>query len=448
MGASAGMTAEGRALNAPLAARLLVGRVPFHYGWVVLGCVWCAGFARQGPAVATLSVFFAPMMAEFGWTSAEISGAVALGGLLAAFATPMLGPVLDRRGARLILCLAVGTTGVAALLLSQVGSLLQFYLLFCIARMNFAGPFDLGIYGAVSNWFVARRRLATAIATSGHTAGMIAMPLLVAWAVAGGSFLGLEGWRAGWAAVGAAVLALGVPIWLLTVRRPEDVGLLPDRAAGGAAAGGAPEPRFTRAQALRTPTFWCLAAFTMLVFPVQAGVSLHQAPHMIERGIDPALAAAAVSSFGLAVGIGGFAVGFLPRQVPVGAALALPAVLLSASAALMTTVTAPAMGFAAAMLFGLGFGGVVTLLPVAWADSFGRTSFGAIRGVALTLQVLAQAGGPMLSGLLHDITGDYVASLASFSGFAGLAVVVALLLRRPKPAAEAAEDGPAPARVA
>ena len=56
-------------------------------------------------------------------------------------------------------------------------------------------------------------------------------------------------------------------------------------------------------------------------------------------------------------------------------------------------------------LFGLGIGGVMTLLPMAWADYFGRESYGAIRGVALSLQVLAQAAGPLASGLLRDASG-------------------------------------------
>ena len=38
-----------------------------------------------------------------------------------------------------------------------------------------------------------------------------------------------QGWRAGWLAIGAVTLVVGfVPTWLLMVRRPEDLGLLPD----------------------------------------------------------------------------------------------------------------------------------------------------------------------------------------------------------------------------
>ena len=198
----------------------LVARVPFFYGWVILACVCLAGFARQGPAVATLSIFVGPMTREFGWSRTALSGAVPLGGVLAALTSPLIGPVLDRRGARLILCIAVSVTGVSTMLLSASHSLTAFYVLFCLARMNFAGPFDLGIYGALNSWFVARRAFVTSIANLAQMAGLVVLPLL--------AHLAMQpwGWRAGWLAVGGAVLLVGlVPTWLFMVARPEDVDL-------------------------------------------------------------------------------------------------------------------------------------------------------------------------------------------------------------------------------
>ena len=66
----------------------LASRLPFFYGWVVMGVVCCVSFARQGPAVATLSIFVNPMTSELGWSRTEISAAVSLGGLLAAVVSP------------------------------------------------------------------------------------------------------------------------------------------------------------------------------------------------------------------------------------------------------------------------------------------------------------------------------------------------------------------------
>ena len=83
-------------------------------------------------------------------------------------------------------------------------------------------------------------------------------------------------------------------------------------------------------------------------------------------------------------------------------------------------------------LFGLGIGGIMMLLPMAWADYFGRESYGAIRGVALSMQVMAQAAGPLASGMLRDWSGSYTDSLLLFGVLAALAVVAALAARRPQ----------------
>jgi len=408
---------------------LLIGRLPFFYGWIILACACCAGFSRQGGAVATLSIFVAPMTGEFGWSRTALSGAVSLGGVLAALSAPALGRALDRRGARLVLCIAVLLTGAANMLLSLTDALPMFYLLFCIARMNFAGPFDLGIYGAVNNWFIARRAFAISIATLAQMVGLVALPLIAQVAILHG------GWRAGWLAVGAAVLAIGfVPNWLLMVRRPEDVGLAPDRRSmhDTPAAVRATEPVFSRAQALRTPSYWLLCLFALFAYPVQAGVSLHQAPFLIERGLSPTVAAAIVSTFSLMSGVASLGCGFVPRSMPIRYALALSGVALSGGTFVMVGVASALQGFIAAAMFGAGIGGLLTLLPIVFADYYGRSSYGAIRGIALSVQVLAQALGPLLSGFLRDRTGSYDLSLRCFIVLSSLSILAALLAREPR----------------
>ncbi len=411
--------------NARIAA--LARRLPFYYGWIILLCACTAGFSRQGGAVATLSIFVEPMTRDFGWSRTALSGAVSLGGVLAAVSSPRLGRLLDKSGARLVLCLAVLTTGIANLLLSFTNSLAIFYLLFCIARTNFAGPFDLGIYGAVNNWFIARRAFVTGIATVAQMIGLVSLPLIAQAAIA------RDGWRAGWAAVGIAVLVIGlVPSLLFMVRRPEDLGLVPDRPrALHPVRRPQPEPEFTRAQALRTSSFWLLCLFTLFAYPVQAGVSLHQAPYLIERGLSHAVAAQVVSVFSLMSGIASLGFGFFPRSVPIRYALVLAGIALSIGTFVMLGVASARDGLLAGSIFGIGVGGLLTLLPIAWADYYGRASYGAIRGIALSVQVLAQASGPLLSGILRDWSGNYTLSLRCFVVLSVLCVVAALLARRP-----------------
>ena len=410
--------------------------LPVHYGWVILICVCLACISRAGPAVATLSMFVTPMTSEFGWSRTALSGAVSLGGVLAALSSPMLGSYLDRRGPRVVLGMAVLATGITLMLLSSIESIVGFYLYYCVARMSWAGPYDLGIHGAVSNWFVAKRAWAASLAQLAQTTGLIVMPFV------GFTLIERHGWRTAWLVIGMAVLAIGfLPVWLLMIRRPEDIGLLPDGAVPsppavtGENTAASPsdglEPSYTRAEAMRTRAFWTLALFTVLIFPVQAGMSLHQAAHLIERGLTPASAATAVSLFTLTSAVTGFSYGLLHRWISVKVAMALAGIILAASALVMSTAATLPVALLAGALFGLGMGGIHVILPVAWADYFGRQSFGAIRGIALSFQVVAQAAGPLLSGILRDATGTYFASLMCFAGLSLMGAIAALLTRAP-----------------
>ncbi|HEX3535639.1 MAG TPA: MFS transporter, partial [Stellaceae bacterium] len=309
-------------------------------------------------------------------------------------------------------------------------SLFVFYLLFCLARMNWASPFELGIYGALNNWFVARRTAAASVANLAQAAGLVAMPLIAQFAILH------DGWRAGWLLLGGLTLVVGfVPAWLLLARRPEDLGLAPDLAPAPPAATGdaAPaEPSYSRRQAVGTTAFWLLLLYTVLIYPVQAWVSLHQATNLVEHGLTPTIAALVVSFFSLMSAAATLSCGFLPRRLPIRYPLALSGLFVSAGTLAMTVIATPAQGYLAAGLFGFGIGGVLTLLPVAWADYFGRAHFGAIRSVALSAQVLAQACGPLLSGALRDLTGNYQLALHCFAVLSLLSVIAALAARQPR----------------
>ncbi len=82
--------------------------------------------------------------------------------------------------------------------------------------------------------------------------------------------------------------------------------------------------------------------------------------------------------------------------------------------------------YLSAIVFGAGIGGLLTLLPVAWANSFGRENLGAIRGVTLPIQTLAQASGRLVSGMFFDLTGRYDTSLVLFSCCSAVAAILAL----------------------
>ena len=81
----------------------LAHRTPFFYGWVILATAASTQVVRNSAASLTIAVFIFPLSEEFGWSRALIAGAASLGGLAASFASPMVGWLVDRYGARLVL---------------------------------------------------------------------------------------------------------------------------------------------------------------------------------------------------------------------------------------------------------------------------------------------------------------------------------------------------------
>ena len=357
------------------------------------------------------------MTAEFEWSRSAMSGAVSLGGLLGALAAPMFGVMVDRYGARMMLFGSALVVGGACFALAGTSSLIAFYVAFGISRLTFLGPMELAATGAVAKWFVRRRARAMSVISLAHFVGLAALPLLAQ------AVIDVHGWRAGWVSFGVVVLLLGaLPALLFMVRQPEDIGLNPDgdnhpepdEHAHENGRDRAGEYNFTLGEALRTPTMWLLMLFSALLFMVQAGMSLHQAPHLIERGLSAVAAAAVISVFSLGGAASAVAVALVGDRLPIRLSLAVSAALVGASTVLMHSVSSNLDGITAALLFGLGLGMASTLLSIAWANYYGRKHYGAIRGVALSVQVAGQAAGPLIAGIMYDVTGSYYKPLALF----------------------------------
>ena len=389
-------------------------------------------------AAAVLAVFVVPMTAEFGWSRGVFSGALSLGGLLAVVISPMVGRWIDRCGAGTVLAVASAIVGACGVGLSQVVNLGGYYSLFVPGRACFAAPLELAPSTAISNWFIRRRPLALAILMGTQGTGLAAMPLVAQWIIGG------WGWRAAWSSLGIYTLAIGViPAWLM-IRRPEDVGLPGDpmprdsgprsvAASSSVTSIQAPEePDFTTRQALRTRSFWILSIFSAAIFLVQGGVSVHQAAHFIDQGVPGPSAALIVSIFALSQVAGGLFWSTLSVRIPVRFLLASSGMIVALGGAVTGASGTFVWGLSAAATLGGGIGGIHLLLRLVWADFYGRSSLGSIRGITLPVQIGGQLTGPLIAGFMFDATGSYSTAFFLVTATAASASVMVLAATPPR----------------
>jgi MFS transporter, OFA family, oxalate/formate antiporter len=182
--------------------------------------------------------------------------------------------------------------------------------------------------------------------------------------------------------------------------------------------------------AMRTRTFWLLAAvFAATWIPVFIPL-VHLVPFARDLGHSPLVAATAVSVLGAGAVLGRLVMGTasdrLGRRTTLGVGMLLQA---AAFAAFTVAHELPSL-YAAALLFGFAYGTVSTQFPAIVGDFFGRAHAGSIVGSLFALAGCMAAWGPLLAGATYDATGSYrVAFLIS----AGLNVVAVGLLTACRP---------------
>ena len=428
----------------------LAQRLPFFYGWVILASASSTQVVRNASASLTLAVFIYPLAAdpELGWSRTLVAGAASVGGLAASAFSPLVGWLVDRYGARLVLASSVFIMGLATISLAWATIPLFFYLFYGISRVIFASPIPIGASVVVSRWFVRMRGRANGMLFASHSIGLVLFPLIASAVIAS------HGWPAAWIVLGALVWAIAlVPVIFLIVQQPEDLGLRPDgdpapelapasaTGAEGDATDTTPvpapapsveEPAWTLREAMKTPALWILAAGVGTLFLVQAGINTHLAALLRDEGLSVFFSGVGLSLSAAFMGAGSLAWGWIAERVSVRVVLAAVAVAVGVPAMLFLTADTLVEGLAYSAAFGFGVGGMLSVPPVAYADYYGRRSLGAIRGVTEPFTSLEQAIGTVAAGIVFDVTGSYDIALTVFAALAGLTAVVILFAKPPR----------------
>ena len=405
----------------------IANKSPIYYGWIILLISTSMSAVRPVMAVATLSVFITPMSDELNWSRTAFSGAVSIGGFVGAFASPIIGKGIYRYGTSLVMAFSSLIVAVSAIAISQIESIVYFYVFYICGRAMFAGPLMLAPAVAVSNWFVTKRAITLAILQVSQGLGLAIIPFIAK------SIIVSQDWPSAWIFLGIMVLIIGViPPGALMVRKPEDVGLMPDNITNSSKSDDSAETSYTLKEALRTHTMWFLMIFAGFGFMVQAGISLHQAPYYHDQGIPYSQAASIVSIFALSSATGGFLFPLFTTRFSARIMATLSSLFMTIGVIIMIQADTFYLGVISALVFGNGLGGMSTLINVLWADYYGRESLGVIRGVSLPVQTGGQAIGPIASGVLYDLTGDYFISLIYFLVVISLATVFVFVSKPPK----------------
>ena len=412
-------------------------RRPVYYGWPMLVGVSVAQVVSWGILYYAFSVFVAPMQAELGWSTVELTGAYSLALLCSGLAALPVGRWVDRHGPRALMTVGSSCAALLVIAWSQVTSLPAFYLIMAGIGLVSAGVLYEPAFSIVAVWFRRQRgRALTLLTFFGAFASFVFIPLsawLAAWL----------GWRHALLALAGLLALLTIPVHaLLLRRRPEALGLLPDGAPAttpGAAHTPSAERSVTTQVALREPRFWLLS-FAFGASTV-AGVTMtvHLIPYMVGGGHRAGFAATVAGLFGLMSLLGRMTLGPLadrfPRRVVTVGLIGMQAAGL-ALLALAGTTTAGALGFIT--LFGAGSGTLTIMRAAVLAEDYGPASYGTINGAQNLALTGARTVSPVGAGLLVGLLGGYELLFWGLVGLLVLGAGAVLLSSAPMAAAATA----------
>ena len=393
----------------PLAARL-----PFFYGWVVLGVTSVALFISGPGQTYSVSIFVDPIIEDMGWSRTMVSGLYTAGSFTAAMVLILVGRLLDRFGARIVLVSVAVLFGFATMLMSQVDHPAELYLGFAAIRALGQGSMMLAGTTLVALWFVRMRGRAMALATMGAVASQAGFPPLVHFLIT------RLDWRDAWIALGFLIWA-AIPVLLLARRSPESLGLRPDGASPIRSVEGAPlipglvpGEDFTLSEAMKTRSFWLLL-FSSIPHPlIMTALVFHMVSLVTSKGLDDGLAAQVLSAMAL-VSLGGtFLAGYLSEKIPNRYIIGASQALLAAAMVWALLIDAPWQALAMGATMGVSAGLSMTTNNVIWPNYYGRRNLGAIRGVTTTCMIGFAALGPFPFGLLFDLTDSYTWPILGF----------------------------------
>lgn len=386
-----------------------------YYGWRVVVAANLGIMVGFSIFAYTFGIFVKPLSHAFGWNREEISQGFAISALAAAVCSPLAGGWLDRYGLRRIMlgCMtAFGFATAAMGLLRQ--PIWQFYAT-CLVIGAVGNISQIGYAHAISTWFHEYRGRAMGLVLAGDGIGLMVFPIIAE------SMIGRSGWRSGYLVLGSLTLLIGLlPAFFYCRSREERT--VTDRVDK--------PPGVTWQNGLLSYSFWIIVSVLFLTSMSINGAVTHQVPLLTDHGMPARSAALTISVLGGANVAGRVTTGWLLDRFPgsrVGFVLLL---LASAGILLLARAATFPLGCIAALLLGLGAGGMSNTTPYLLTRYFGLRPFSTLYGLTFTFYAVAGGAGPVLLGHVFDRTGSYTSTLGTFGLITAVAAFLMLFLPR------------------
>jgi MFS family permease len=400
------------------------------YGWYIVAALFFIWTVVNGFVVSSFTAFIEPLTSTFGWNYTQVTFAVSLRGLIFVILMPVVGILIDRWSARKLVFTGIVLASLGLFLLGRINSLGQLYLCFILIGAGGSTCTATLPLTMAGRWFRKKLSFATGIIMSGGACGGLLVPLVT-------RIIDVLEWQTAMLIMGLSMFVIITPLSLVIRQNPEQYGYLPDGNANNKSVHNeeelpaqSVEKEVGAKQALKSGVFWHISLAFMFHALVVYAVTNHIMPYLSTIGMSRmtssfiASAVAIVTIFGR-LSFGWFGDRFNKKQIAASGTfmVGLSLLLFCYITSMSTWMLIPAV-----ILFGIGFGGTITLHSVILKDCFGTSNLGIIIGFSVSISAIGIMSGPPLVSWIFDNIGDYRIAWFVLIGISIISVVSQLTI--------------------
>ncbi|MFS0906847.1 MFS transporter [Priestia aryabhattai] len=399
----------------------------FHYAWIIVFVTFLTFLAVQGVRLS-FGAFVEPWETDFLMDRGTISLISTLSFITYGLSQPLIGRLVDKLGARLILSFSTFLVGISIFLTSFATHPWQLFFLYGImVSLGVGGASNVAATVVVTNWFNEKRGLAFGIMEAGFGAGqMLLVPgslMLIHWL----------NWKMTVVILGAFLVLIVFPIVLLFLRNhPKEKGLVP--IGGEIVEEGTGEKKALNTNSsiwnvfLKREFWFLILPFAICGFTTTGLMDTHLIPFSHDHGFSTSVTSAAVSILAGFNIIGILLSGVVADRWSSRKMLFLLYGMRAISICMLLYSHNSALLLVFAVFFGLVDFATVAPTQLLATQYFKGYSIGFILGWLFLSHQIGSALGAYLPGLFYNETGSYnISFYVSIMILAGAAILNLLL---------------------
>jgi MFS family permease len=389
--------------------------------WVIAVALFVSLFFLWGGGYNTAPIFLAALLKAFGWSHARVAWITAGLSLAIGVTGPIAGWLLDRLEAKIVMGAGAALAVLGLVCASRATGFNTLLVSVVVLGIGLGASTWLAASLVIANWFGEKRGTALGVATAGMEFGGMAMTFTV------GNVIAVYGWRMGYFVVAVPALLVVLPLLLVFVRtRPATQ--VPQTVAERTNA----LPGYEVGEALRTRAFWMLVV-AQLSYGLAVGGTFHHLVAYLE-GLGYAVRGATIVVsivLGLAA-VGKAAMGALGDRIGGKNALGLGFLIIATSVIVLLGARQTGMIVLWLALAGIAGASPVALVPLVLTETLGLKRFGTLFGWMNLVITLGLFAGPLMVGLIADMSGGYTTAFELCSVIALVGAAASFLCVTPR----------------